>query len=762
MAMNTELAALQHVLTDPAHGYFFDRWRAVRRLTRLARTSNGASPPLSEADARAVIDGLVAGLESVHWGVHRRCKRALETLQHQPLIDAVCNIIIERGLLQLRDIAVSARYEPKDPLRKAAYLFVLGRQQFYEAHDPTGALLVQFYEKAEPVLRDRLLELAHTRSDQRLALLTVQILKRAWQATTSTAEIEVVVVALKEPGFCLTHDANGARLVQFYQGSPQILRERLLKLPHEWSDQRWAQLILRLLDNPSQETMSITEEEAIVDALGQPQFYEVYDSEGEVLAGYYTRANQPERDRLLQAIRSWERRRGKPFFLGLLQGKGWAGLSDSELAVGVEVLSAAQQWDTVWELVRNGPLPHSWQAARKLLEGHWQPREARAAACWADLMAAVAGGADPLTVERTCWSPRAVLRGHTNIVRSVAFSPDGSTLTTGSEDRTIRLWDVAQGQERAVLSGHTAPVHSVAFSPDGATLASGSQDHTVRLWDVARGQERAVLRGHTNMVHSVAFSPDGATLASGSQDHTVRLWDVAQGQRRAVRRGHTDEVGSVAFSPDGTTLASGSADHTIRLRGVARGQARVVLQGHTHWVESVAFSPDGSTLASGSTDHTIRLWDVASGQQRVVLRGHTDRVWPVAFSPNGTTLASGGGDRTVRLWDVASGQQRAVLRDHTNEVNSVAFSPDGITLASGSDDRTVRLWEMLDLRRWTSVPLAQLTGEDAALAQRVLAAPSASAEQQAVARYVAAILRYRLGKRATKRRRDGERERQGD
>jgi WD40 repeat protein len=107
----------------------------------------------------------------------------------------------------------------------------------------------------------------------------------------------------------------------------------------------------------------------------------------------------------------------------------------------------------------------------------------------------------------------------------VAFSPDGKTLASGSDDNTIKLWDVATGKEQATLKGHTAWVASVAFSPDGKTLASGG-DTTVRLWDM-EGKELATLKGHTKGVNSVAFSPDGKTLASGSQDKTIKLWDVS-------------------------------------------------------------------------------------------------------------------------------------------------------------------------------------------------------------------------------------------
>ncbi|MBI3248815.1 MAG: hypothetical protein HYZ50_20120 [Deltaproteobacteria bacterium] len=196
MAINTELAALQHVLADPAHGYFFDRWRAVWRLTQLAHTSNGAGPQLTPADARAVIEGLVAGLESVHWGVHRRCKRALETLQHQPLIEAVCDLIIERGLLQLRDIAVSARYEPHDPLSKAAYLFVLGRQQFYKTYDPDGELLEHFYVTAAAPIRGHLLGLARFRDDHSWPQAVLKTLQARGGATLSESELEAALEVL--------------------------------------------------------------------------------------------------------------------------------------------------------------------------------------------------------------------------------------------------------------------------------------------------------------------------------------------------------------------------------------------------------------------------------------------------------------------------------------------------------------------------------------------------------------------------------------
>ncbi|MCX4626805.1 trypsin-like peptidase domain-containing protein [Streptomyces sp. NBC_01443] len=294
----------------------------------------------------------------------------------------------------------------------------------------------------------------------------------------------------------------------------------------------------------------------------------------------------------------------------------------------------------------------------------------------------------------TTGKPRTTLTGHTDTVFSVAFSPDGRTLATGSADHTARLWDVAAGATRMAFIGHTNMLFDVAFSPDGHTLATGGRDTTVRLWDVAAGVTRTALAGHTLTVYAVAFSPDGRTLATGSADHTARLWDLTTGKPRTTLTGHTDQVHSVAFSPDGRTLATGSADRTARLWDVKTSKLRTTLTGHNDRVYAVAFSPDGRTLATGSADHAARLWDVETGKPRTTLTGHTDHTYAVAFSPDGRTLATGSADLTVRLWDVTTGKPRTTLTGHTDQVLSVAFSPDGHTLATGGADRTARLWDV--------------------------------------------------------------------
>ncbi|CAD8215251.1 unnamed protein product [Paramecium octaurelia] len=137
---------------------------------------------------------------------------------------------------------------------------------------------------------------------------------------------------------------------------------------------------------------------------------------------------------------------------------------------------------------------------------------------------------------------------------------------------SIRLWDVKTGQQKAKLDGHSYAVNSICYSPDGTTLASGSADSSIRLWDVKTGQQKAKLDGHSSMVNSICYSPDGTTLASGSADSSIRLWDVKTGQQQAKLNGHSSTVNSIYYSSDGTTLASGSDDNHIRLWDVKTGQ----------------------------------------------------------------------------------------------------------------------------------------------------------------------------------------------
>lgn len=249
-------------------------------------------------------------------------------------------------------------------------------------------------------------------------------------------------------------------------------------------------------------------------------------------------------------------------------------------------------------------------------------------------------------------------------------------LAAGSADNNIRLWDLRKPSDVWLreLKGHRDGVSSVAFSPDGKWLASGSWkiDGTVKLWNLNQLEPEPISfkgKGHTDGITSVAFSPDGKTLASAGNDRKICLWNVERPDTDPiVLQNHNGRVWSIAFSPDGKLLASASDDWELQVWNLEnldpKYPVHVRLKGHSAWVSSVAFSPDGKTLASGSFDRSIRLWrinqiDWKSGKIKInvlpiVLENHNQSITSVAFTPDGKYLASGSYDNTVRLWLVST------------------------------------------------------------------------------------------------------------
>ncbi len=393
-------------------------------------------------------------------------------------------------------------------------------------------------------------------------------------------------------------------------------------------------------------------------------------------------------------------------------------------------------------------------ALKRIPEGHQssQRKWLVVAACFVFLLVAATGvfwysrGPKP-RLAYTLFVLEHTLTGHDDDVNGVAFSPDGEMLASGSNDGTIKLWDVATGTQSQTLTGSSELVDSIAISPDGKLLASrsvtpvfgpdnkirepGREDYAIRFWDMPTGALRKTLPGHEGTGNSIAFSPDGKLLASSGVGFTpdgqqmlassvasgpdgVELLEVATGIARRALRGpyksisdsgaYEKEVDTVAFSPDGKLLAAGTRDGTINLWDVATGTLRQwpagtdTVTGHSETVETVAFSPDGKSLATGSIVVGIKLWDVATGKLTKTLTSiHPPTfpsAWSVAFSPDGKLLASGMDDGTIGLWDMPTGNLKKTLKGHESIVSCIAFSPDGKLLASGSWDKTIKLWRV--------------------------------------------------------------------
>ena len=314
-----------------------------------------------------------------------------------------------------------------------------------------------------------------------------------------------------------------------------------------------------------------------------------------------------------------------------------------------------------------------------------------------------------------------------------ALSQNGSIAAIGDKSGTqIHLWYTTTGRRRVTLNGHVgffeedqdqweAEIRMLAFTQDGKTLASGSEDETVLLWNTESGTKQATLRGHEEVVTTVTFSVDGKTVASGDANKIIKVWDVKTKRERATLRGHKNTINALTFAPEGTSpysgcLASGSADGTIRFWDPNNGKELAIFTaGHTEWVKAVAFTEDGTILASAAFNGTVEVWNLKTGQELMTFtKAESDLTAAVAFSLDGTHFISSGRSGTiafdpyswgsrgghfqqgfkVQLWKIVGGEELlGPWQEGADPRDPFVFSPDNKVLATRGP-RDVRAWDL--------------------------------------------------------------------
>jgi WD40 repeat protein len=296
----------------------------------------------------------------------------------------------------------------------------------------------------------------------------------------------------------------------------------------------------------------------------------------------------------------------------------------------------------------------------------------------------------------TAWTCVDTWEGHSGLFAAVtSIALNNKWLASASEDKTVRLWDLATGQTSHILSEHQGFVETVAFQPHITNiLASGSRDKSIKIWELDRVLYNLV--GHSQSINSLAFSLDGQQLASGSSDRSIKLWEVSTGELLATLTGHKLKITTVAFSAAGF-LASASADGTIGIwqsNKISQNKMHIQLAGHVGSVTSIAFSPDGQLLASSGEDRSIRLWDPKTGTCLQVLPGHAWQVSALAFISGGEVLLSGSWDKTVKFWQIATGKEFDLLAGHVDSITCLAINSGGQRIFTGSRDRSIKVWSL--------------------------------------------------------------------
>jgi WD40 repeat protein len=318
------------------------------------------------------------------------------------------------------------------------------------------------------------------------------------------------------------------------------------------------------------------------------------------------------------------------------------------------------------------------------------------------------------------------LQGNSNAIYAISYSPQSSDqsdqsdqiypqnlLASGHEDQTIKLWNVNINaphtlepdlQPFQVLRGHSDRILSVTFSPNGQILASGSADRTIKLWHPQTGKLIKTLQGHRSWIWEIAISPDNKFLASGSYDHTVKVWDLESGECSQTLQGHPSSVLSVRFSHDGKTLFSSGYDHIVKHWHLETGKCLHTWEADSsNRVWAMALSPNSKHLATGGDDNSIKLWDIETGACLRLFSGHSYPVVSLIFTPKGDRLISGSSDRTIKIWDVSTGECLETLQGHGHWVVSLALSEESRTLMSGSWDETIRCWDITSGKCWQTL-----------------------------------------------------------
>ena len=241
-------------------------------------------------------------------------------------------------------------------------------------------------------------------------------------------------------------------------------------------------------------------------------------------------------------------------------------------------------------------------------------------------------------------------RGHTMLVWSAAFSPDGQRVASASGDETAQVWDATTGDHLNIYSRHKDSVYAVSWSPDGQRIASASYDRTVQIWDATFGDPFYTYRGHSSWVWTASWSPDGSRIASAGGDGTIQIWDAANGNRLSTHRGRLASLWAVAWSPDGKRIALAGDDKTVQIWNAADGRHLFAYPGHTDFIYAVAWSLDGKRIASAGDDKTVQVWDAANGDHHYIYHGHSAGVRSVSWSPRNKRIASASWDKTVQVW----------------------------------------------------------------------------------------------------------------
>ncbi|MBL1210957.1 WD40 repeat domain-containing protein [Geminocystis sp. GBBB08] len=497
--------------------------------------------------------------------------------------------------------------------------------------------------------------------------------------------------------------------------------------------------------------------------------YQKVDPEYQLLEEIYYNAPEELKNRIDNHGKVYKRLEWVWMVLGGKEGRRLPEINLSQWETILNILGNGKHWETMWLLVTFIPIVFAKTIVKRLENYRWQdPQEKIKFNEFSKIVKTLKSKTPPQGKLIRCIH---TLEGHTQGIKTIAVTPDSKILISVG-DEIIRLWDINEGKLVNTLKGHLKGVTSICLSKDGTTLASGSRDKTISIWRLPDGnlignlsanvasvwslamtddakmiasasyQEVRLwqypprrlykhLKGHQREVEKVVINKDNSLLisAGGKKDNSIRVYSLPSGEHQCTLSGHKDAISDLAITPDNYILATASHDYTVKLWSLSDVQEIATLNDHQGKIWCLGITPDGQTLVTGSEDKTIKIWSLSTRKLKYTLTGHQGSIFCLDISRNGQLLATGSTDNTIRLWNISTGENVGVLTGHHDNITTLKITDDGETLITGSGDRKLKLWRW-DLSRLCNISVPMITKEDREWIENALMSQNITPEER--------------------------------
>lgn len=300
--------------------------------------------------------------------------------------------------------------------------------------------------------------------------------------------------------------------------------------------------------------------------------------------------------------------------------------------------------------------------------------------------------ASPLPIKRT--KTYTTYTGHTSIVQTLAWSPNGALIASGDERGQVHIWSAHTYKTTAIYRAHQQPLRALAWSPQSMYIATGDAGGELTVWRAANQKQLYLYHSYMVRITGIAWSPDGKSIAVGDSHGRIRIEEAQSGSIHYSLQKQQNSIQAIAWSPDGTYLAAGQQNGTIHIWNTKTQEIAYSYNKHEAAITAVSWSPESNYLASSDSYGKVHIWKIEENEPEFIYSKHFGKAL-AAWSPNDQRIASGGEDRTVHLWNAHDGSDQFVYREHQDTITALAWSPDAQRLVSASADKTIKLWQTL-------------------------------------------------------------------